>query len=133
MFGEAIGVDPIDQQIGARLRAARETRQIPLARLAKAVGVEPQALGDYEAGAAPAPASVVIRIARALEAPASELIGEWREGWRQAVDELARSGADGTSDVMLAFTGITDARVRRAFLDLARTIVGAQARGTYDR
>lgn len=128
-----VSVDPIDQQIGARLRVAREARQMTRSALAQLVGVHPDDVDRYESGASPAPVSTVIRIARALDAPASELIGEWREGWRKAVDELARGGADGTVEMMSAFSSISDIQVRRAFLDLARTIVGSQARAEYER
>lgn len=100
--------------------------------LARMVGVEAADLDHYESGVSPAPASTVVRIAGALGAAVAELIGEWPEGWREAVDELARSGAEGTVDVIAAYSEISDAQVRRAFLDLARTIVGAQSRAESD-
>lgn len=123
-----VKVDPIDRQIGARLRDLRESRQVTQNALAQMVGIEPADVDRYESGVSPAPVSTVVRIANALGAPAAELIGEWPEGWREAVDELARGGAEGTVDMIAAYSNISDARVRRAFLDLARTIVGAQSR-----
>jgi hypothetical protein len=42
------------------------------------------------------------------------------------VGDLAKPGAEGSIELASAFCGISDRRVRRTFLDLARTIVAAQ-------
>lgn len=124
-----VGVNPIDHQIGARIRAFREERGLTPSELAEAVGVAPSDLERYETGAASARVSVVVKLARALHTSASDLIGDDQASWRQALGDLARSGPAGAVELVSAFSAIPDDRVRRAFLDLAWTIVAAQADG----
>jgi transcriptional regulator with XRE-family HTH domain len=119
-------LDPIDLEIGARLRALRESRSMTQAVLALAGGVTSADVDQYETGLISAPVSVIVRMARVLNASAAELISGWRANWNDAVGELAKAGAEGTSELTSAFLEISDDRVRRAFLDLAWTIVSAQ-------
>lgn len=118
--------NPIDRQIGARVRALRERRGVTQAGLAGAVGAEPSDLERYETGAAPAPVSLIVDLARTLDASAGDLIGDGPANWREALDKLARAGPDGSVELVSAFSSIPDGHVRRAFLDLAWTIVDAQ-------
>ena len=120
-------VDPIDHQIGARIRAFREQCGLAQSELAEAVGAAPSDLEQYETGAASAPVSLLVRLALTLQITTSELIGDNQASWTEAVDDLARAGPDGTVELVTAFSSIPDDRVRRAFLDLAWTIVDAQA------
>jgi hypothetical protein len=100
--------------------------------LARTIGVGPRELEQYETGAAPAPVSVIIRLALALNGSASALMDDGREAWRDALHDLARAGADGSVDLVFAFCAIPDAKVRRAFLDLAWSVVEAQDREDLD-
>jgi transcriptional regulator with XRE-family HTH domain len=123
----AVGVDPIDQQVGARVRALRESRGVTLKELALSAGVAPAAVEACEAGSAPAAVSLIVKLARVLDGSAAELIGDDRGGgWRAALDELARDSADGSMELVFAFSSIPDKRVRRAILDLAWTLIDAQ-------
>jgi transcriptional regulator with XRE-family HTH domain len=121
-----MNVDSIDRQIGARLRAMREARGVGQHRLAEMVGAAPEDIDLYESGERSTPVALIVRLARALGAPAVELIGEDSDAWREALILLARSGADGSVELVTAFSSIPDARVRRAFLDLIWRVVEAQ-------
>jgi transcriptional regulator with XRE-family HTH domain len=122
----ALSVDPIDQQIGARLRALRQLRGLTGTELARSAGVDPADVEACETGSAPAAVSLIIKLARVLDGSAADLIGDDRVGWREALDELARNGADGSMELVSAFSSIPDNRVRRAILDLAWTLIDAQ-------
>jgi transcriptional regulator with XRE-family HTH domain len=121
-----VSVNPIDRQIGANIRVLREQRGLTQSQLAKSVGAPPSDMDRYETGATSAPVSLVVKLARALQVTASELIGDDQASWTEAVGDLARAGPEGTIDLVSAFSSIPDDRVRRAFLDLAWTIVDAQ-------
>lgn len=123
-------MDPIDLEIGARLRVLREWRGETLTRLARAVGADPLELERYDAGAAPV--SLLVKLAEALGASADILIVGAPVSWRKALDDLAREVADGSVEAISAFFAIPDERVRRAFLDPAWTIVDAQGRSEPD-
>jgi len=121
-----VSVNPIDHQIGARIRALREQRGLTQSELAESVGATPSDQERYEQGATSAPVSLVVKLAGLLQVTASELIGDDQASWTEALGDLARAGPDGTIDLVSAFSTIPDDRVRRAFLDLAWTIVDAQ-------
>jgi transcriptional regulator with XRE-family HTH domain len=123
-----VGVNPIDFQIGARVRALREQRGFTLGKLAEMIGADPSDLERYETGAAPAPVSLIVKLARVLDASAGALIDEDQGAWSEALDDLARAGPDGAVELVSALCAIPDGRVRRAFLDLAWSIVDAQSR-----
>jgi len=101
--------------------------------LGQIVDVDAAELARYEAGASSAPVSVIVKVARALDSSAAELIGEWRSDWAEAVSQLARVGADGSIDLTRTFSRIEDWRVRRAFVDLVSTIVAAQSEAARGR
>lgn len=123
-----MSADPIDRRIGARLRARREARGLTMAALADATGVGPRALEVYETGAAPTPVSVIVKLAGALDISAGELIDDQSDD----APDPSRGGDDGSTELVLAFCAIPDARVRRAFLDLARTLVVVETQAEAD-
>ena len=94
------------------------------AALAKAAGVDPRRLTLYEAGEASAPVSVLVRLAHALELSPAALFED--SGWTDALNDLARAGAEGSVELVKAFAALPDGRMRRAFLNLAWTVVESQ-------
>ncbi len=94
------------------------------AALAKAAGVDPRRLTLYEAGTASAPVSVLVRLAHALELAPAALFED--DGWTEALNDLARAGAEGSVELVKAFAALKDGRMRRAFLNLAWTVVESQ-------
>jgi len=119
---------PNGRQIGERLRLLRERRGLTQAGLARAVGVGARCIRRYEAGAAGAPISVIVRIARALGGSTSMLVDDEGDRWRHALRELVRRAPDGTAELVAAFADVRDPEARRAFLDLAWAIVRSQGR-----
>lgn len=116
--------DATDVRIGERLRARREAQHMTRAALAKAAGVDPRRLTLYEAGEASAPVSVLVRLAHALELSPAALFED--SGWTDALNDLARAGAEGSVELVKAFAALPDGRMRRAFLNLAWTVVESQ-------
>lgn len=68
--------DPIDRQVGARVRALRIRNGVTQADLARAVGVSFQQVQKYESGANRISASMLVHIARALDIPVHGLFPE---------------------------------------------------------
>lgn len=59
--------DPIDVQVGARLRLIRTSRRVSLEELGRRIGVTYQQIQKYETGANRISASTLYRIAKAFE------------------------------------------------------------------
>jgi transcriptional regulator with XRE-family HTH domain len=122
--GVCLSGNATDVRIGERLRARREAGHLTRAALAKAAGVDARRLALYESGAASAPVSALVRLARALEISPAVLFEDG--GWAEALNDLARAGAEGSLELVQAFAALPDGDTRRAFLNLAWTMVEAQ-------
>lgn len=68
--------DPADIHIGNLLRLHREIKGLAPGELAAAVGLLPQALQAYETAEIPIPASILHRVAMALNLPIFAFYGE---------------------------------------------------------
>jgi transcriptional regulator with XRE-family HTH domain len=123
-------MDPIERQIGARLRALRESRGVSCSRLAIMTGASSREIEDYEAGVRAPPVSQIIKLAEALKGSAAQLIDGAREGWSEALTGLAQAGAEGSVELVSAFSSIPDVRTRRAFLEFAWSVAEAEGRAT---
>lgn len=93
--------DPIDVEVGRRLRQRRRSSGVTQAGLAEALNLSFQQVQKYERGFNRVSASVLVRCARALKCSVGDLVGE-------SVDE--RSGFDAA-----AGAGISE-RERAEFL-----------------
>jgi hypothetical protein len=89
------------------------------------MGATSQEVEDYEAGLCSPTVSQVVKAAGALGGSAADLIGDVHDGWAEALLGLAQSGAEGSAELVSAFTAIADTRTRRAFLEFAWSLVGA--------
>jgi transcriptional regulator with XRE-family HTH domain len=123
----AVHPDPIDVAVGARIRARRLELGMSQTKLANALGLTFQQVQKYERGDNRVSASTLVRSARALGVAAAALVGE---GGEQATDrpvfhQLATPGA---FDLIDAYARITEADVRRALLNLARTLAKSARR-----
>jgi transcriptional regulator with XRE-family HTH domain len=124
-----VSVDPIELQIGARLRALRESKGMSRPDLGRLIGVSAHEIADFECGEQSPSVSTIVRLAEALGGSAADLIGEAQPGWTEALAGLARGGAEGSLELVSAFSSIQDGRQRRAFLEFAWTLVEAETRG----
>src|SRR6201996_1547176 len=71
-----IGPDPIDIEVGGRIRARRGSVGISQTALAKALGLTFQQVQKYEKGANRVSASTLVRVARELGVTVAFLVGE---------------------------------------------------------
>lgn len=73
------GPDPIDVEVGGRIRARRIALGISQTALAKALGLTFQQVQKYEKGANRVSASTLVRVARELGVSVAFLVGEESE------------------------------------------------------
>ena len=113
--------DPIDVAVGVRIRARRLELGMSQTKLATALGLTFQQVQKYERGDNRVSASTLVRAAATLNVPAAALLGEGGEPTadRPILHHLATPGA---FDLIEAFAAIAEADVRRALVNLARTL-----------
>src|ERR1700722_11902932 len=88
-----IGPDPIDIEVGGRIRARRIARGISQTALAKALGLTFQQVQKYEKGANRVSASTLVRVARELAVTVAFLVGE--EGEAPGAGPVSHSALPG--------------------------------------
>src|ERR1700760_1072881 len=87
-----IGPDPIDIEVGGRIRARRVSLGVSQTALAKALGLTFQQVQKYEKGANRVSASTLVRVARELGVTVAFLVGEGGEPSSPATDPARAAG-----------------------------------------
>ncbi|HLI66213.1 MAG TPA: helix-turn-helix domain-containing protein [Caulobacteraceae bacterium] len=119
--------DPIDVDVGARIRARRVFLGLSQTKLAKALGLTFQQVQKYERGDNRVSASTLVRVGKALDITVAALVGE--EGGGPSDGPMFRHlAAPGAFDLVEAYARISDAEVRRAVLRLTRTLARSDRR-----
>jgi transcriptional regulator with XRE-family HTH domain len=119
--------DPIDVDVGARIRARRISLGLSQTRLAKALGLTFQQVQKYERGDNRVSASTLVRVGRALDVSVATLVGE--DANRQAEGPVFRHiSTPGAFDLLDAYARLKDAEVRRAIVRLTRTLAKSSDR-----
>lgn len=90
--GLAVGPDPIDVEVGGRIRARRTALGVSQTALAKALGLTFQQVQKYEKGANRVSASTLVRVARELGVTVAFLVGEEGETPTAAVAHAGLTG-----------------------------------------
>ena len=117
---DAIGPDPVDIGIGARMRLRRKSLGISQGVLSERVGVSFQQIQKYERGANRVSGSMLVAIAGALDTSVGWLVGE-EGGLADAADEVISALAlTGGVDLLEAFASIPQASARAALVTLAQ-------------
>ena len=117
---DAIGPDPVDIGIGARMRLRRKSLGISQGVLSERVGVSFQQIQKYERGANRVSGSMLVAIANALDTSVGWLVGE-EGGLSDAADEVVQALAlTGAVDLLEAFGAIPHASARAALVTLAQ-------------
>ena len=117
---DAIGPDPVDIAIGARMRLRRKSLGISQGVLSERVGVSFQQIQKYERGANRVSGSMLVAIAAALDTSVGWLVGE-EGGLSEAADEVISALAlTGGVDLLEAFAAIPQASARAALVTLAQ-------------
>ena len=121
---DAIGPDPVDIAIGARMRLRRKSLGISQGVLSERVGVSFQQIQKYKRGANRVSGSMLVAIAAALDTSVGWLVGE-EGGLADAADEVVRALAlTGAVDLLEAYAAIPQASARAALVTLAQEMAG---------
>ena len=115
--------DPIDLEVGARLRAVRRRTGTSQVALGQALGLTFQQVQKYETGANRISASMLVRCARVLKIHPREILcpGELADPMRPTDLLAVLSQTKGLEELISNYARIP-ARHRRAFLMLARSL-----------
>jgi transcriptional regulator with XRE-family HTH domain len=114
--------DPIDIAVGARIRLLRKVRGLSQQALAEAAGVTFQQIQKYERGANRVSASMLSRIAAALDAPVAEMFGEGVAG-QGGIDEVAALLAEpGALELLRAYVHLPKGPQRITLVDFVRAL-----------
>jgi transcriptional regulator with XRE-family HTH domain len=114
--------DPVDVAVGARIRLLRKLRGLSQQALAEAAGVTFQQIQKYERGANRVSASMLSRIAAALDTPVAEMFGETTQA-SGAIDEVAVLLAEpGALELLRAYTTLPRGPARAALVDFVRAL-----------
>ena len=119
--------DPIDVDVGARIRTRRVFLGLSQTKLANALGLTFQQVQKYERGDNRVSASTLVRVAGALDTTVAALVGE--TGATPSDGPMLRHlSTPGALGLLEAFVKISDPEVRRAVIRLARTLAKAGER-----
>ena len=114
--------DPIDVAVGARIRLLRKLRGLSQQALAESAGVTFQQIQKYERGANRVSASMLSRIAGALDTPVAEMFGE-AGSTSGAIDEVATLLAEpGALELLRAYNALQRGPARAALVDFVRAL-----------
>jgi transcriptional regulator with XRE-family HTH domain len=112
--------DPIDIDVGARIRARRVFLGLSQTKLANALGLTFQQVQKYERGDNRVSASTLVRVAGALDTSVSALVGE--DAGRADKPMFRHLAMPGAFDLLDAFAKIPDPEVRRAVVRLTKSL-----------
>ena len=118
--------DPIDVEVGARLRLLRKAAGLAQYALGEALGVTYQQIQKYETGENRLAASTLVRAAKAVGVETSILLLGQERATQSDKTPLARYGEAGTYELVEAFLAIEDPGHRRALLALARALAASE-------
>ena len=117
-------VDPIDVEIGRRVRAYRIARGMSHSELGDKIGVTFQQIQKYEKGANRVGGSRLKKIARVLDLPISALFGEDDKGDPRAPDRLFTEAFSQryAARLLRAFNAVTASGQRRALVEFVESM-----------
>lgn len=117
------GAQPVDAEVGRRIRWFRLRAGLTQKALAEAIGVSFQQLQKYEGAINRASASRLAAIARCLDLPVEAFFDAGPIDAPPAPPPPPPAAVQGqAADLLRAFSAIPDADHRRAVLALARTL-----------
>ena len=86
--------DPLDVELGRRLRLRRQSNHMTLARLGAGVGISPQQILKYETAANRVSFSMLIRICRVLDLSLADVLREMDEAGDHPMSRSTGIGQD---------------------------------------
>ena len=122
--------NPVDVQVGARLRLRRTSVGMSQEKLGEHLGITFQQIQKYEKGTNRIGASRLKHICDVLSVPASYFLDNLDDlsgapgGLQEPGSEFVHDGQNSTETMQLtrAFSRIADPKVRRRVLDLVRSL-----------
>ncbi len=117
--------DPIDVEVGARIRIRRRLLNVSQQELGRALGLTFQQVQKYERGFNRVSASMLVKIAKRLDTTVGALVGEDEAASRPAAVPASvyqSLAAPGAIELLQAFSSIEDGETRRAVVRLARAV-----------
>ena len=117
--------DPIDIEVGARLRTRRKILGMSQTKLANALGLTFQQVQKYERGSNRVSASMLVRAARELEITVASLVGETHDGQPLKAEVFTSLRVTGAVELLTAFAAISDADLRKSIVTLTRKLVAS--------
>ena len=121
--------DPIDVEVGARIRIRRRLLGVKQEDLAHALELTFQQVQKYEKGVNRVSASMLVRIARRLDTTVGSLVGE--DGLTaQPAEIYQKLAAPGAIELLDAYTDLPDGEARRAVVRLVETMAEETGRKT---
>jgi transcriptional regulator with XRE-family HTH domain len=136
-FKSTMARNQIDLHVGERVKSNRVLRKIDVANLASMIGVTPDQMKKYEAGASRITASRLQQIAAALDVniacffdsvPGSSVVELFPSGAPddEGVGVVATLAADAL-ELNRVFAKVSDPLARKKIIDLARSLADADA------
>jgi transcriptional regulator with XRE-family HTH domain len=120
-----ISPDPIDVEVGARIRARRKSLGLSQTVLAATLDLTFQQIQKYERGANRVSASMLVRIAKRLDISVAALVGEQEAAIPDRAEVFQSLGAPGALELLNAYARIPDADVRKAILQMTKVLAKA--------
>ncbi len=124
--------DPIDVEVGARVRLQRKALGLSQTALAEALGLTFQQIQKYERGANRISASMLVKTAERLQTTVAALVGELdlARPPSGAVESLSRPGA---LKLLQAYEALPNNAARQAMVAFAMAMAGTRDEPAEDR
>jgi transcriptional regulator with XRE-family HTH domain len=113
--------DPIDVEVGGRIRIRRKSLRLSQSALAEARDLTFQQVQKYERGSNRVSASMLVKIAAKLETSVGALVGE-NDADRHSHDVYQRLAAAGALQLLDAYSRLPDPQTRRAVVHLVEAM-----------
>ena len=111
--------DPIDVEVGARVRVRRKSLGITQTGLADALGVTFQQVQKYERGGNRISASTLVRIGAKLGMTVSEMVGEVSA---RPYDRFRSMNAGGAQELLEAYERISDPATKELVIAMVKAL-----------
>lgn len=116
--------DPIDVQVGGRIRAFRKQLNMSQTKLGEEIDLTFQQIQKYERGTNRVSASTLVRIGSVLGVRVSTLIGEDEDVAQVPPSALNHLGMSGAHKLLDSYAKIGDPKIRSALVSLAASLGG---------
>ena len=131
---ETTGPDPIDIAVGLRLRTLRKSKGMSQEQLGRALGITFQQIQKYERGTNRISASMLVKSARALAVSPNSILPDENDPAPKSPAILSLlAQMRGVDELVECYSRIKSPRLRRAVLQLARSLAQNSAEVAEER